>query len=302
MIISDTRRLQALIQVAERGTITAAAEALGFTPSAVSQQLAALEGQVGVPVLTRRGRNVVLTDAGRLLIEHGQDAIAALERAEAAIAELHGEPTGPVRIGSLASPAASIIPAALKSLRLEHPSVEPEVVVHPLDRNLEELRLGSIDIAVEQRYDHIPNSRFDGFDQSQLLREPMVLLSPASAPVLSVDAARDLDWVASPAGTACGREIRRIAANHGFSPRCRYETEEHSATVRLVGAGLAVALAPSLWLMYRPDDVHVQVVPDSWRTIAALTRPATAARPAIGAVIDHLAAAAPAFAFDLLAA
>lgn len=301
-MISDVRRIQALLQVAERGTITAAAEALGYTPSAVSQQLASLEDQLGVPVLARRGRNVVLTDAGRLLLEHGSEALAALERAEAAIAELHGEPTGSVRIGSLASPAASIIPAALRALRDEYPRVEAEVVVHPLDRNVEELRLGSIDIAVEQRFDSAPHQHFDGFETVELLREPMVLLSPASDPVTSIHDAAELDWVASPASSACGRETRRVAAEAGFALRARYETEEHHATVRIVAAGLAVALAPSLWLMNRPDDVHAVVVPDTWRTIVALTRRASVARPAVDAAIAHLDAAADRFAFESLAA
>lgn len=301
-MISDVRRLQALVQVAERGTITAAAEALGYTPSAVSQQLSALEDQIGVPVLARRGRNVVLTDAGRLLIEHGQDAIAALERAEAAIAELHGEPTGPVRIGSLASAAASIVTTALQTLRAEHPRVEPELVVHPLDRNIEELRLGSIDVAVEQRYDRAPHTLFDGFEVTELLHEPMVLLSSASSPVTSVEAARDLDWVASPANSVCGSETRRIAAVYGFSPRCRYEMDEQSATFQLVRAGLAVTLAPSLWMVNRPGDIHAVVVPDSGRTICALTRRASTTRPAIGATIEHLSAAATSFVFESLAA
>lgn len=301
-MISDVRRIQALFQVAERGTITAAAEALGYTPSAISQQLSALETELGVPVLERRGRNVVLTDAGRLLLEHGHEVLASLERAEAAVAALHDEPVGPVRIGALASATASIIPVALKSLRTMHPRLEPEVVVHPLDQNLEELRLGAIDVAIDQCYEFAPHNLFDGLDETLLLSEPLVLLSPASDPRAGVTEADDCDWVASPAASACGRSTRTIADRYGVSPRFRYETEDHFATVRLVAAGLAVAVVPSLALLHRPDDVHVAVVPGAHRTISALTRPAARQRPAITAVIEELVTASEAFSFETIAA
>lgn len=301
-MISDVRRIQALQQVAARGTITAAAEALGYTPSAISQQLSALESELGVPVLERRGRNVVLTDAGCLLLAHGHEAIAALERAEAAVAELHGEPTGSLRIGALASVTASLLPIALRRLRAEHPHVDPEVVVYPLDQTLEELRLGSIDLAIDQKYEFVPHTAHDDVDRTVLLTEPMVLLSPASSPIRSVADAGHMDWVASPAGTACGESVRVITTRHGFTPRWRYETEDHGATVGLVGAGLAVAVVPSLALIHRPADVHVEVVPDAYRTISALTRPAAKTRPAITAMIDHMVEAAKEFAYDSLAA
>lgn len=301
-MISDVRRIRSLFQVAQRGTITAAAEALGYTPSAVSQQLAALESELGVPVLERRGRNVVLTDAGHVLLEHGRDVLSALERAEAAVAELHGEPIGPVRIGALPSAAASLIPTALQRALAAHPRLEPEVVVHPLDQNIDELRLGAIDVAVDQRYEFAPHSLFDGLHETVLLTEPLVLLSPASSPMDTVAEAKDCHWVASPASSACGRSTRTIAARYGIPPRVRYETEDHFATVRLVAAGLAVAVVPSLALLHRPTDVHVAVLPNAHRTISALTRPAARSRPAIAAVIEHLVAAAEQFELEAVSA
>lgn len=291
-MISDMGRIQSLVQVAERGTITAAAEAVGYTPSAVSQQLAALEAELGVPVLERRGRNVVLTDAGRLLLDHGRDALQALERAEAAVSELHGEPIGTVRIGALPSATATFLPPALCALQEQHPRLDVEVVVHPQDRNAQELRLGALDLAVDQHYSYAPHVLFDGLDETVLLREPLVLLSPASDPRSSVAAAADCDWVAAPADTACGRSSRVVLARHGIAPRIRYELEDMVATVGLVAAGLAVALVPRLTLVHASGDVHVAVVPDVDRTISALTRPAGSSRPAIRTVIEHLAAAA----------
>lgn len=287
-MISDVRRIQALQQVSERGTVTAAAEALGYTPSAVSQQLASLESDLGVPVIQRLGRNVVLTDAGRLLIEHGTVAIAALERAQTAVAELHSEPTGPVRIGSLASAAGSIVTDALKSLVAEHPRIEPRVSVHPLDLNIEELRLGSIDLAVEQSYRLAPHNAFEGLDVTELLTEPLLLLSPASNLCETVEDAAGRDWVASQPGTGCRRSTEGVVAAVGVAPRYRYETEDHFATVRIVASGLAVALLPALALLHPTEGVHVAVVPDATRTISAVTRPSARARPAVAAMIDHL--------------
>lgn len=294
-MISDVRRLRALREVALRGTVTAAAEALGYTPSAVSQQLSSLENEVGTPVLERRGRNVALTDAGRLLVEHGEDVLHALERAETAVAELQGEPVGRVRIGSVASAAASIIPSALRAALAEHPRIRPEVVVHPLDENLRELRLGTIDIAVDQQYELCPHDEFADLDQTVLLTEPLLLLSSVEDPVDHVADAGERPWVASPADSSCGRSTRTIVANAGVAPDIVHETDDHYATVRLVAAGLAVAVVPALALVTRPEGVHASVVPDAHRTISALVRPAARTRPAISAVIDHLVAAAHAY-------
>ncbi len=301
-MISDVRRIKALQQLAERGTVTAAAKALGYTPSAVSQQLATLESELGVPVIERRGRNVVLTDAGHVLVEHASHALAALERAESAVAELHGMPTGPVRIGSLASAAASLVPEALRTLLVDHPSVEPEVSVHPLDRNIEELRLGTIDLAIEQSYRLAPHDAFAGMDVTDLLTEPLLLLSPAEHPCESVDQAVAFDWVASPPGTACRRSTEGVAANYDLAPRYRYETDDHFATVRIVGAGLAVALLPALALLHPAEGVHISVVPEATRTISAVSRPSGRARPAVAAMIEHLTAAANALEGERLVA
>lgn len=291
-MISDMRKLRALREVAVRGTITAAAEAMGYTPSAISQQVASLEAELGVSVLERRGRNVVLTDAGRLLVEHSADVLAALERADVAIAELHGAPVGTVRIGAVASATAAIVPMALQRALAEHPGLEPEVIVSPLDENMRELELGTIDIAVDQSYDFVPHDHFDGFDQTVLLREPMLLLSPRADPVDQVEDTCDRSWIAAPAGSECGRSIRTITTLAGITPRFTYETDDFFATVALVEAGLAVAIVPSLAMQSRPTGVHVSVVPDARRTISAFVRPAARARPAISVLLDHLVQAA----------
>jgi DNA-binding transcriptional LysR family regulator len=291
-MISNLARLRALIQVAERGTVSAAANALGYTPSAVSQQLAALEAELGVPLRERRGRNVVLTDAGHLVVRHGRDVLAAVERTETAVAELHGEAAGPVRIGALPSAMATLLPTALRHIALHHPRVEPDVVVYPLDDNVRELRIGSLDLAVDQSYGTAPHALFDELDCTLLLEEDLMLLSSVSDPRDSVADTDDCHWVLPPSDSAYGRAIRAITAIHGLAPQVRYQTEDNVATVRLVAAGLAVAVVPALALVDIPVTVHTAPVPDAHRRIYALTRPAGTSRPAVRVVIDELERAA----------
>lgn len=291
-MISDVRKLRSLREVAHRGTVTRAAEALGYTPSAVSQQLSSLEAELGVAVLERRGRRVELTDAGRLLVHHATAILEALEGAETALAELRDEPVGPVRIGTLASAAATILPVALRALRAESPRVEPEVVVRPRARSIPELRLGAIDVAIDETYEFAPGDRRDDLSREVLLREPLLLSSPASSPLDRVVDGGDRDWIASPAETACGRSTRAILEQAGLDPRIRYEVEDHEATVRLVAAGLGVAIVPRLAMRHHPTDVHVATLADVHRTISAVTRPSNRTRPAVTAVVDHLRRAA----------
>lgn len=176
--------------------------------------------------------------------------------------------------------------------------------VHRVGRrqNIDELRLGSIDIAVDQSYAEAPHLYFEGLDQTVLLTEPLFLLTPAGSGVASVAAAEGWDWVASPPSSACGRSTRSIAARAGFAPRVRYETDDHFATVRLVSAGLAVAIVPLLALLHRPTDVDMHRIPRTHRTLSAVTRPAARARPAVTAVIEHLQAAAAELDTDEIAA
>ncbi len=297
-MISDTRRLRSLREVAARGTVTAAAAAMGYTPSAVSQQLAALEKDVGVSLLERRGRNVALTDAGRILVDHTDDVLGSIERAEAAVAALHDEPVGRVRIGALASATSSILPLALRTALFEYPRLEPEVIVHPLDENLRELRLGTIDLAIEQQYTLSPHDLFEDLEQTVLIEEPLLLLTPAAEPRATVADAADLPWVTSPPGSSDAQSVRLIAANAGISPRFTYQTDDNHTTVSLVQAGLAAAVVPNLALLSRSEGLNVAVVPGAFRIISALNRPASRPRPAITAIIDHLEAAAPEFTYQ----
>ena len=120
----DVRRLRLLLELSHRGTITAVADALAYTPSAVSQQLAALEREAGVPLLERSGRRVALTPAGAVLARYAESVLAVLEEASAALAATRDSLTGPLRIGAFPSAARTILPPALVALGREHPGLE----------------------------------------------------------------------------------------------------------------------------------------------------------------------------------
>src|SRR5689334_20975630 len=121
----EVRRLRLLRELAHRGTIAAVADALMFTPSAVSQQLAVLEREAGVPLLERDGRRVALTPAAHRLVEHTETVLAQLEQAAAELADTRDGLAGPLRIGAFSSAARTILPGALALLTRDHQRLEP---------------------------------------------------------------------------------------------------------------------------------------------------------------------------------
>src|SRR5215469_8747562 len=175
----DVRRLRLLLELSRRGTITAVADALAYTPSAVSQQLAALEREAGVPLLERAGRRVALTAAGAVLVGYAESALAVLEEASAALAAARTSLTGPLRIGAFPTAARTILPPALVTLGRDHPGLE--LMVTELDPVAVPgaLRAGAIDVALTFVYDYVPAEPDPALDTEQLLEEPVYLATPA---------------------------------------------------------------------------------------------------------------------------
>ncbi|CAN5185855.1 hypothetical protein BH18ACT5_BH18ACT5_16720 [soil metagenome] len=155
----DPKRLRFLREVAERGTVTAAADALAYTPSAISQQLAVLEEEVGAKLLERQGRNVVLTPAGEVLLSHTPAIFDALERAITAVARVSGEVAGRVTVGALQSVMAVLIPDAFRRIADDYPLIDLGLVELGDNEAAREVRLGNLDIAIDQRYRHVPHRR-----------------------------------------------------------------------------------------------------------------------------------------------
>ncbi|SNS32954.1 DNA-binding transcriptional regulator, LysR family [Streptosporangium subroseum] len=173
----DIRRLRLLRELSLRGTITAVAEALAFTPSAVSQQLSVLEREAGVALLERTGRRVVLTAAGIALVGHAEAVLERLERASAELAAARTGLTGTIRIGAFPTATRAILPAAFATLAREHPGLEPMVDEIDPAEVAPRLRAGDLDVALIHEYDFVPAPPDLALDTEDLLEEPMYLAS-----------------------------------------------------------------------------------------------------------------------------
>src|SRR5215469_13550184 len=177
----DVRRLRLLLELTRRGTITAVADALAYTPSAVSQQLAALEREAGVPLLERTGRRVALTPAGTVLAGYAESVLAVLAEASAALAATRDSLTGPLRIGAFPSAARVILPPALVTLGRDHPGLELMVTeLDPVDVP-DALRSGALDVALTFVYDYVPATPDPALETEPLLDEIVYLATADQA-------------------------------------------------------------------------------------------------------------------------
>ncbi|GGS19266.1 MULTISPECIES: LysR family transcriptional regulator [Actinokineospora] len=242
----DPRRLRVLRALADHGTVTAAGRALHLTPSAVSQQLAALEAEAGQELLRRKGRRVWLTAAGELLVEHANAVLAELDRAEARLAEHASGQLGKVRVAAFASAIVQVVAPALALLRERAPGITVVVCDAEGQESLPMVLDGEIDIAVTEEY-RAPadDSRIA---RDRLYAEPFDAVLPpghrlAGRAVALPDLAED-DWVAPSAGNPC-RDVVLLACEHaGFAPRITHTSDDFAAEAALVAAGVGVALIP----------------------------------------------------------
>ena len=296
----DLRRLRMLRELAERGTLAAVATALGYTPSAVSQQLAVLEKEAGVRVLERAGRGVRLTDAGRLLAEHAGVLLAAAEAARADLASLTGEVRGTVRAGGLQSATRRVLVPVLGRLRAEHPQVRGEISELELEQALPELRLGTLDVVVSDEYDGHPRPRPAGLRFRVLLDEPLRLVLPAGHPCaggdgpVAVTALRDEVWTAAATGTGHHAVVVGTCRSlGGYEPDLRHRSNDADVQLEIVRTGGAVALLPTLTLPAADPTLAVRDIAEAAvrRRLMVITRdgPLAPALTAFLAAAEHQA-------------
>jgi DNA-binding transcriptional LysR family regulator len=288
----DVRRLRLLRELALRGTITAVADALAFTPSAVSQQLSALEREAGVPLLERAGRRVVLTPAGRNLARHAETVLEQLERAAAELAGARRGLSGPLRIGTFPSAGRTIIPAALTALAREHPGLEPMISEIDPAGVAGALRAGELEVALIHEYDFAASRPEPGLAAVDLCTEAMYLASAAGTGTGPIGRWHDAPWITATPGTMCAQMTVRACQAAGFTPHVRHQVDDFAATLALVAAGQGVALVPQLGADSPPPGVVLTPVPLARRTRIAHRRGA-GAHPAITAVTAALRAAVP---------
>jgi DNA-binding transcriptional LysR family regulator len=293
MVDLDLRRLRLLRELAERGTLGAVATALGYSPSAVSQQLAVLEKEAGVRLLEKAGRGVRLTDAGRLLARHAEVLLAAAEAARADLASLTGDVRGTVRAGGLQSATRRVLIPVVARLQQEHPLLRVEVSEVELEQAMPELRLGTLDVAVSDEYDGHPRPRPAGLTFRVLHDEPLKLILPAGHPCardggpVPVAALRGDVWTGSAIGTGHhALVVGTCRSLGGYEPDLRHRSNDADVQLELVRATGAVALMPVLALPPADPALAVRDIAEAAirRRLVLVTRDGPTA-PALGAFL-----------------
>ncbi|GAB3277381.1 LysR family transcriptional regulator [Parasphingorhabdus pacifica] len=292
----DPRRLLVLRALADHGTVRAAADALHLTPSAVSQQLTALEHEAGQSLLAREGRRVRLTAAGELLVGHAKAVLAELERAEASLAECASGSVGKVEIASFASAITQVVAPMIVMLRERSPGVSVLVRDAEAHTSLMMLLAGETDVAISMEYSSTLQTDTDRLSRYPLYSEPFdVVLPPGhplcEAPEVAVSDLRDADWIAPLPGNPC-RAVAEVCCEHaGFVPRITHTSDDFHAVVALVAAGTGVALVPRT-AIGSERSVCVRPVagqPPTRRVFAAVQR-GREENPLVRVVLDALKA------------
>ncbi|MER5297997.1 LysR family transcriptional regulator [Streptomyces lasiicapitis] len=267
-------QLRSLTELDRRGTITAVAAALGYTPGGVSQQIAALERATGRKLLRRVGRRVELTEAGRALARHADRILAAEAEAVAAVERTRTEITGVLRVALFATAAAEILPQALRAAREAHPGLEVRSRDMEVDDVYDAVVSGAVDLALGLDYPDVPIPRDPALRIVPLHTERFALAVPpgtfpgqgpaaggASAGPLPLDLRRTEphSWILPPADTYYGRAVRTACRRAGVEPSVRHEVTDTAATLALVEAGVGISTVTDLMLRLRPS--HVDVLP-----------------------------------------
>jgi DNA-binding transcriptional LysR family regulator len=292
----DVRRMQVLRAVVTSGSVTAAATNLGYTPSAISQQVAALERQAGLPLLERVGRGVRPTAAGRLLTEHAAIIGKHVAEAETALADLRAGRTGRLAIRYFATAGAALVPPALARVRAEHPGVQVDLkLIDPQDP-LPEVEQGHADLAIVVS----PRQVRDGIRTVHLLDDPYHAVLPKGHPlaakrVLDLTDLAEEPWVNNELSAGpCLEKMLEACAAAGFSPNFVVESDDYATAQGFVAAGLGVTLIPRMGLGNRHPGVVVRRVrnPEPIRAIFAAVRETSLAQPALADLVAALRDAA----------
>ncbi|GAA4947212.1 LysR family transcriptional regulator [Actinoplanes utahensis] len=287
----DPRRLALLRDVAETGTIAAAATRAGCTAAAASQQLSALERDIGAALLERSARSVRLTEAGRVLAEHAGRLLAALDEAERAARDVAGLRGGTIRVAAFATAGTSFVIPALTEFRRRHPEIELRFSELESDQALPGVRSGTIDLAVTHEYAPLSRPDLRGLGQRPLYREPMLLAVPETAerePAHLADFAAT-PWVAALTSTGFQAATEMACRAAGFVPRVDIRVHSYPMVLAMVAAGFGVSLVPQLAAVARRGVTYLPIARPAGlaRQIYATTR-ATDRSPAVLALSGYL--------------
>ncbi|MFJ9433709.1 LysR family transcriptional regulator [Streptomyces sp. NPDC101490] len=297
----DVKKLQILRTLRDRGTVTAAAEALLLTPSAVSQQLTNLSRQLGVRLLEAQGRRVRLTDAAHLVLRHAEVVFAQLERADAELdGYLRGE-AGQVRVAAFSTSVTALVVPAVRQLRAAHPGLDVRVREAEAAEAYELLTAGQVDLALSLAA-HAPSARDPKFSRVPLLADPLDVALPAGHPHADAPGLRLADLAAEPwifGGSGPWSEITTAACEAaGFVPEQAHSASGWTAILAMVEAGMGIALVPRMAAAERRSGtgvvMRVLAADQPRRHVVAAVRRGAEEGPAVARVLTALRQAAAA--------
>jgi DNA-binding transcriptional LysR family regulator len=301
-MLSPTR-LRVLTELADRGSFSAAADALDYTQSAVSKQVAALEREVGTKLVVREVRPVRLTPAGEALARHARAVLERLAAAEAELAAVAALETGRLRIGTYSSVGATLVVQAVAVFRQRHPGVRLSLIEASRDKLVQGVRSGDLDVAAVFDFPALRLTVDEGLEVRQLLDEPHDLLLPPThrlvrKKAVSMADLRDDDWLFPTLGpdSPTQRLFMAACANAGFEPRIVFRVNDCEMHQALVAAGVGVGFLPRLALHpVHPGVVIKPVAEAPRRRILAIALPGarnSAAEVFLG-LLEEFAAAYP---------
>jgi DNA-binding transcriptional LysR family regulator len=261
----NVNRLRILIEVSNRGSFSAAAEALSYTQSAVSQQVAALEAETGVTLLERLPRGVRLTPAGEVLVKYAEGIIARLHAAEAEMAAIAGLRGGQLRMASFPTAGATLMPLAIAIFRAQHPEVELTLAEGEPEEIAPRLSAGEFDLALLFEFEGTSESLGPELSRLALFEDPMFLALPADHPLAHRKTLRLEDllaeaWIQTSASSPCAQHVVRSCHGAGFEPIVSFESDDYQTVQGLVAAGVGVALIPKLALSGARDDIAIRAL------------------------------------------
>ncbi|WP_157253897.1 LysR family transcriptional regulator [Nonomuraea typhae] len=301
----DLRRLTLICEFARRGSIAATATALGYTPSAVSQQLVALEREAGTALLDRTARSAELTDAGRRLVAHAERILAMVEEAESDLSAHAGSPTGRVTLTAFPTAAVAFAPALARTLR-RYTELTLRLGQSRSGRGMREVQAGEVDIAlIDDWYGRARDS--DSTRVFPLLHDPLVLVVPRkhrlADPGVPIDLAdlRDEPWMATPDGEPSRLAADRLFAAVGGTRPTPWEFEGLSTILSLVAKGIGIAAVPALSLAAGVRGIAVRTFPGDpvGREVHAVARASSVHRPSVSITLRAIHVAARVIAADL---
>jgi DNA-binding transcriptional LysR family regulator len=291
----DLAALASLRAVDTHGSVVAAAEALGFTPSAVSQQVKRLEKQTGVPLLERVGRGVILTDHGRHLVDAGGRLLADLEEVESTLHHRAGAVAGRLRVTAFSTAMRGLVAPVVRQLRDDHPDLTLSLTEREPWDTIDLVSSGQSDLGVVHRWGDLPITIPDHLAGTVVAYDVADVVMRRDHPLAGRAAVtpRDLvddDWIATPEGTICRQWLTRMYAGTGRLPRIAHTSMEFDSHLALVRAGLGIALVPRLGRQPLGDELAAVPAhdPEPTRDVIAVHRRSMADSPAVRAVLEAL--------------